>query len=250
MDKILRGYHNFRNDIFSKQKRFFEQLAEKTQQPKALFITCSDSRIDPNLVTQTEPGDLFILRNAGNIIPPYGSANGGEGATIEYALEVLHIQHVIVCGHSHCGAMKALLEFDRTPTNRHDMPAVANWFAHAEATRRSLRERYADMEGEEQLNAVIEENILVQLNNLTTHPVIATRVSQGLVNLYGWRYEIETGTIFEFDQNIGHFEPMGEVSHPAVPLAIRRESKGEAVTRLARKTKSNGKLSTVRVGSK
>ena len=108
MDKILDGVRRFRDTVFAEQRSLFERLARK-QDPQALFITCSDSRINPNLITSTEPGDLFILRNAGNIIPPYGAANGGEGATIEYAIAVLGVRHIIVCGHSHCGAMQALL---------------------------------------------------------------------------------------------------------------------------------------------
>src|SRR5690349_13003440 len=131
MQRIVRGVHKFREKVFGNQKEFFERLAAKQQTPDALFITCSDSRVDPNLLTQTEPGTLFLLRNAGNIVPPYGSAYGGASATIEYALAVLGVRHVIVCGHSHCGAMKALLR----PESVHDLPAVAQWFRYAEATR-------------------------------------------------------------------------------------------------------------------
>src|SRR5919202_5925411 len=108
MDKIWEGLRTYRNTVFDSQRELFRRLADK-QNPIALFITCSDSRINPNLITQTEPGDLFILRNAGNIIPPYGAANGGEGATIEYAVAVLKIRNIVVCGHSRCGAMRALL---------------------------------------------------------------------------------------------------------------------------------------------
>ena len=104
MQKLLEGLHHFQQNIFSSQRELFERLA-KGQSPETLFITCSDSRINPNLLTQTQPGELFILRNAGNIIPPYGAANGGEGATIEYAVAVLGVKDIIVCGHAHCGAM-------------------------------------------------------------------------------------------------------------------------------------------------
>src|SRR5262249_44266695 len=112
MRKIIQGVRQFQDTVFRRQRDFFELLARKQQSPQALFITCSDSRINPNLLTSTEPGDLFLLRNAGNIIPPYGAANGGEGATIEYAVSVLKLQNIIVCGHFHCGAMHYLLRLE------------------------------------------------------------------------------------------------------------------------------------------
>ena len=217
MDRIVRGVHQFRRTVFNDQKPFFEMLAAKQQQPQALFITCSDSRVNPNLLTQTEPGDLFIIRNAGNIIPPYGAANSGEAATIEYAVGVLGIKHVIVCGHSHCGAMKALLQ----PGAVSDLPSVAKWFRHAEATRRVAKERYAHLSGPELDRAVIEENVLVQLNNLTTHPFITARLSRGELNLYGWVYEIETGQIYEYEQAVGVFQPLSQSPNPVRLLGVR-----------------------------
>src|SRR5215467_14181255 len=137
LHRLVAGVHQFQNNVFANQRKFFERLA-KTQSPPGLFITCSDSRVNPNLITQTEPGELFILRNAGNIVPPYGAAAGGEGATIEYAVSVLRVRHVILCGHSHCGAMHALLHSDKA----RDLPAVRAWFAQAEATRRIVRDAY------------------------------------------------------------------------------------------------------------
>lgn len=109
MQKLIEGIHQFQRESFLPLQGLFEQLA-RGQQPETLFITCSDSRIDPNLLTQSKPGDLFILRNAGNIIPPHGAGNGGEAATIEFAAGALAVRDIIVCGHSHCGAMKGLLQ--------------------------------------------------------------------------------------------------------------------------------------------
>lgn len=129
MEKLIRGIHEFQSTHFSPQRELFQRLAGG-QRPDALFITCSDSRIDPSLLTQTKPGELFILRNAGNIVPPYGAANGGEGATIEYAIRALGIRDIIVCGHTHCGAMQGLLQ----PEALEDLPAVRSWLSHAEAT--------------------------------------------------------------------------------------------------------------------
>src|SRR5579863_8006780 len=130
MQKLIQGIHQFQGKSFLPLQGLFEQLA-KGQNPETLFITCSDSRIDPSLLTQSKPGDLFILRNAGNIIPPHGAGNGGEAATIELAVTALGVKDIIICGHSHCGAMHALLKPERVAA----LPAVASWLTHAETTR-------------------------------------------------------------------------------------------------------------------
>src|SRR6188508_482553 len=142
MQNLVDGIHRFRSLVFEQHKELFERLSDG-QAPSTLFITCSDSRVVPDLFTQTGPGELFTLRNAGNIVPPYGASNGGESPTIEYAVSVLGIEHVIVCGHSGCGAMKALLK----PESVSHMPAIANWLNQAEATRRIVLENYPEVEG-------------------------------------------------------------------------------------------------------
>jgi carbonic anhydrase len=227
MERILRGVHQFQNTIYPDQQPLFEMLAEKTQRPMALFITCADSRVNPNLITQTEPGDLFLLRNAGNLVPPYGTG-GGEGATIEYAVGVLGIRHVIVCGHSHCGAMRALLD----PDSVRELPAVSQWFTHAEATRRVVKERYGHLSGDEFMRAVIEENVLMQLNNVCTHPYVTAGLARGDVRLYGWYYEIETGRVLEFNQDALAFEPLGLVPRPVMPFGIRGGAPRASLDRL------------------
>jgi carbonic anhydrase len=206
MQKLVQGIHQFQNHIFSSQRELFERLANG-QNPETLFITCSDSRINPNLLTQTDPGDLFILRNAGNIIPPYGAAGGGEAATIEYALTVLGVKDVIICGHSLCGAMSGLLK----PESVKDLPCVVQWLGHAEATRRIMKENYAHLEGSALLTAAVEENVLVQLENLRTHPSIAVGLSRGNVKLHGWVYKIETGQVYTFDPDSSQFKPLTEL---------------------------------------
>ncbi len=211
MQKLVEGIHHFQANIFSPQRELFERLANE-QNPDALFITCSDSRINPNLLTQTGPGDLFILRNAGNIIPPYGAANGGEGATIEFAVAALNIRDIIVCGHSRCGAMKGLLD----PESLRDMPAVASWLGHAEATRRIIKGKYQHLHDQELLSATIEENVLVQLENLRTHPAVAAALARGQLKLHAWVYKIETGQVFSYDPKRGQFLPLAEA--PPVPL--------------------------------
>lgn len=203
MQKLIQGIHHFESNLFSSQRELFERLAHG-QKPEALFITCADSRVIPHLITQTEPGDLFTLRNAGNIIPPYGASRGGEEATIEYAVSVLGVKDIIVCGHSHCGAMAALLERQ----GLEDLPAVAEWLGHAEATRRIIRENYGHLSGPALLTAAIEENTLVQLENLRSHPAVAARISRGKVSLHAWVYHIEKGKVFSYDPEEGQFLPI------------------------------------------
>jgi carbonic anhydrase len=192
---------NFQTNYFNTHRDLFELLSQG-QQPRVLFITCSDSRIDPNLITQTEPGEMFIIRNAGNIIPPYGATNGGEGAAVEYAVHALAVHDIIVCGHSHCGAMKGLLKIDKLAD---EMPTVYQWLKHAEATRRIMKEHYQNYEGEELLNAAIEENVLTQLENLRTYPVIQSRLKSGQIQLHAWVYEIETGQVLEYNPTTGKY---------------------------------------------
>ncbi|MCA9419048.1 MAG: carbonic anhydrase, partial [Candidatus Omnitrophica bacterium] len=138
MQKLVEGIHQFQSDIFGSKQRLFERLTHG-QSPLALFITCSDSRIDPSLMTQSEPGDLFIMRNAGNIVPPYGSVAGGEAATIEYAVTVLKVKEIIICGHSLCGAMDGLLHSEQLE----GLNAVKSWLLHAESTHRIIKENYS-----------------------------------------------------------------------------------------------------------
>jgi carbonic anhydrase len=195
MKKLIQGLREFKESYYPTYQNLFEQLSHG-QNPRVLFITCSDSRIDPNLITQAGPGDLFVIRNAGNIVPPHGSANGGEGAAIEYAVHALGINQIIVCGHSHCGAMKGLLKLNSL---QEEMPLVYDWLKHAEATRRMVKENYGNYQGEELLEITIAENVLTQIENLKTYPVIRSRMFQGKLHIYGWIYHIENGEILAFD---------------------------------------------------
>lgn len=208
MKKLVKGLHQFQTQIFLSQKELFDRLS-KGQSPDALFITCSDSRINPNLITQTEPGELFILRNAGNIVPAYGASNGGEGATVEFAVNGLGVKDIIVCGHSLCGAMNALLN----PEKLTNLPLLSAWLSHAEATRRITTENYTNLPAEDLQNIAIQENVLVQLENLRTHPAVAAKISRGELNLHAWVYKIETGTVFYYDSKDGQFEPLTQHSH-------------------------------------
>ncbi len=210
MQKLLSGLQHFQSHVFQSHKELFERLA-LGQNPDALFITCSDSRINPNLITQTNPGDIFILRNAGNIIPPYGTDNGGEVATIEFAVAGLGVKDVILCGHSQCGAMKGLLH----PEDLKNLPAVMRWLSHAEATRRIVEQNYSSegLDQDQLLNVATQVNVLIQLENLKTHPSVAVKLSRGELNLHGWIYKIQTGEVFGYDQQEGQFLPVSEVSN-------------------------------------
>lgn len=218
MRKLITGLHHFQSQVFADQKELFQRLA-KGQNPDALFITCSDSRINPNLLTQTEPGDLFILRNAGNIVPCHGAANGGEGATIEFAVQALGVKDIIICGHSFCGAMKGLL----APESLTKLPAVAAFLKHADATRRIMEDVYTNVkDADERLNITIQENVLVQLENLKTHPAVAAKLWAGELNLHGWVYKFDTGEVFSYDMQQGQFVPLREASQSQVNQAGRR----------------------------
>ena len=201
MQKLVEGIHKFRADIFRTRHELFERLSGG-QTPEALFITCSDSRIVPDMIMQADPGDLFVLRNAGNLVPPYGPAPaGGEAATIEYAIKALNIKDIIVCGHTRCGAMQALMN----PDSLADLPGVRSWLGHAAATREIIRTNYQNLSAEATWKATVEENVLVQLENLRTHPSVAAGLARGDLKLHGWVYKFETGEVFAYDPVKGQF---------------------------------------------
>jgi carbonic anhydrase len=229
VQQLVAGVHRFRREVFRRQRELFERLA-KSQEPRTLFVTCSDSRIDPNLITHTQPGDLFVLRNAGNIVPAFGATNGGEVATIEFAVNALEVRDIVVCGHSHCGAMKGLLH----PEYVAEMPAVAEWLKHAEATRRIIRSKYSHLTDESLLDATIEENVLMQLEHLQTHPAVAAALAQDQLKLHAWVYEISSGEVFAYEDSSQQFSPLGEVrptsavkiDNPSAHLADVRSGDG------------------------
>ncbi len=222
MQKLAHGVHKFQQEVFGAHRELFTKLAEK-QAPHTLFITCSDSRISPNLLTQTAPGEIFILRNAGNIVPSYGGQIGGEAATIEFAVAGLGLEHIVVCGHSNCGAMKALLE----PETVRDLPAMRSWLANAEVTRRVVAENYPDRCGDDLLNVVTQENVLAQLESLRTHPAVASRIAAGTLHLHGWVYKIPTGEVFAYDPAEGQFRPLAEA--PVVSIKARYFGSPDAI---------------------
>lgn len=217
MQQLIDGIHRFQKQSFLPLQKLFERLAEG-QHPETLFITCSDSRIDPNLLTNAQPGDLFILRNAGNIVPPHGAGTGGEAATIEYAVSVLGVKDIIICGHSHCGAMRVLLN----PESVASLPDVSTWLSHAEMTRRIIQENYTHLQDEALLAATIEENVLVQLESLRTLPAVGSRLVRGDLHLHGWVYVIETGEVFAYDVESEQFVKLAEHYVAEIETSLRR----------------------------
>ncbi len=204
MGKVILGVQKFQAEIYKDKQALFQTLA-KRQDPKILFITCSDSRIDPSLITQTGPGDMFLIHNAGNIIPPYGTPYGGTAASIEYAVAVLDAQHIIVCGHGECGAMKALLNLKSVEAN----PIIRQWLSYAE-TSRAIIEAEEVADDDERLQRCIERNVQVQLAHLQMIPSVAAKLASGNLSLHGWVYHIESGEIDVFEPEAQRFTSFAE----------------------------------------
>ncbi|MDB9529080.1 carbonic anhydrase [Oscillatoria sp. CS-180] len=203
MQKLIEGIRQFQSSYVPSHQALMKELS-KGQSPRVLFIGCSDSRVSPEIITQSEIGDLFIIRNAGNIVPPFEASNGGEGATIEYAIEALDIQQVIVCGHSQCGAMKGLLQLGELEEK---MPLVYEWLRLAEATRKLVNDNYGHLDKKEMIDALVAENVLTQIENLRTYPVIRSKLYRGDLSIHAWVYKIETGEVLTYDSEHHAFCP-------------------------------------------
>lgn len=207
MNDLVTGFLRFRANAFQQRTGLFQELA-KAQSPGALFIACSDSRVVPELVTQQEPGDLFVIRNAGNIVPSFGPEPGGVSASVEYAVAVLGVRDIVICGHSDCGAMTAV-------AHRHDLshlPAVANWLRYAD-TAKAINDSRSYQSDSEKVDSLAHDNVVAQLVNLRTHPCVALALSQGKLTLHGWVYDIECGQIDALDGETGEFLSLAE--HPS-----------------------------------
>ncbi|QPG04916.1 carbonic anhydrase [Salinimonas marina] len=205
MKHLIKGVAKFQHDVYPDKQATFKKLANG-QNPEVLFITCADSRIDPNLITQTDPGELFICRNAGNIVPPHSNQTGGMTASIEFAVAALGVSHVVICGHTDCGAMKGAI----APETLDALPHVKEWLGHCRGATEVVREKYHEV-GEAQLKAVTEENVLQQIQHLKTHPSVAAKLATGKLQLHGWVYDIETGDVLCFNDKTNGFAPMAEV---------------------------------------
>ena len=194
MKKLLSGVYKFKTEVYPQRKELFAELSA-SQSPRILFITCSDSRIDPSLVTQTEPGELFICRNAGNIVPPHERNAGGTTASIESAVGALKVKHVVVCGHTDCGAVKGAID----PTQLSALPHMSDWLGHTLAAVATVNARHGCMH-EGHLSELTEENVILQLRHLMLHPAVAAAVATQQLDLHGWIYDIGRGDIRVYDQ--------------------------------------------------
>ncbi len=205
MQRLIDGHKRFLCEVFPERRSHFHLLAEG-QSPEWLFITCSDSRVVPDLVLGTEPGDLFITRIVGNVVPAAGEDAEGVTATIEYAVEVLRVRDVIICGHSDCGAMKAAL--DHTALN--GLPLAESWLHHVEAAF-EYRQPLNSVDGESaELASLIRGNVVAQLHNLRTQPSVARATAEGRLRIHGWYYDIMSGRIEEYDEKEKRFVPWPE----------------------------------------
>ncbi len=193
MRRLLEGVCKFKEEVFPDKQALFSELAA-SQDPRILFITCADSRIDPNMITQTVPGELFICRNAGNIVPPHERHAGGTTASIEFAVAGLGVKHVVVCGHTDCGAIKGAMN----PDSLTALPHVSDWLAHTRAAVAAVKARHDGLEPEH-LAELTRENVVLQLRHLMTHPAVAAAVATGKTQLHGWVYDIGKGDIQCYD---------------------------------------------------
>jgi carbonic anhydrase len=203
MKNIFEGLTLFQTLAYPKHRELFERLA-KNQTPQAVFIACSDSRVVPNLMVQAEPGDLFIIRNAGNIVPPAGSSYGGTTASLEYAIVALGIRDVILCGHSDCGAMQGVLHPERLGS----MPAVRQWVSYADLARRAAIEAHPGATDEEMLARIVDYNVIAQVRNILTFPFVRPLVEKNELELYGWVYDIASGHVKGLDASGRRFVPL------------------------------------------
>lgn len=208
VQRLIEGLHKFQQQELGRYRSLFNRLAVRGQDPHTLFITCSDSRVIAELVTQSQPGDLFVVKNVGNIIPSADSLTEGNsvGAAIEFAVGVLKVQDIVVCGHSQCGAMAALLgEAALPPCNS----CLCRWLKQAEPVRKVVEENYGHLKKrDERLNAAAEENILFGLENLLRYPVVEEAMSKGELGVHGWFFKIATAQMFAYNRDLQQFEPL------------------------------------------
>ena len=195
MPKFAAGVLNFQSNVYPDKQSLFEKLSGG-QSPEALFITCADSRIETAMITQTQPGELFVCRNAGNIVPPHTQNTDGMDASIEYAVSALKIPHIVICGHSGCGAMAGAMN----PEGLDSLPHVKDWLSFSRAAVDTVKSIGADKSEAEQMDMLIEQNVLLQIQHLKTHPSVAIALAEKRTEIHGWVYNIGTGGVTAYDE--------------------------------------------------
>ncbi|MFT4633605.1 MAG: carbonic anhydrase [Candidatus Pseudothioglobus sp.] len=203
MPNFAAGVIRFQNEVYPEKKALFEKLSQG-QSPEALFITCSDSRIETAMITQTDPGELFVCRNAGNIVPPHTTNTGGMTASIEFAVAALNVPHIVICGHTECGAMNGAMNMD----GLNSLPHVKEWLSYAKAAVAVVEELAPDETDAERMKLLLEQNVILQLQHLQTHPSVAARLAKGDLKLHGWVYDIKTGDVNAYNEASKTFEPV------------------------------------------
>lgn len=208
MQRLIEGVHRFRADELGAYRALFKKLSVSGQNPHTLFITCADSRVLAELITQSQPGDLFVVKNIGNIVPPasaVGSTNS-TAAAIEFAVQTLKVEDIVVCGHSQCGAMQALLKGVPQPEM---MPHLREWIELAAPVRRTIEKEYVHLHTDEEREiAAAEENVLFALDNLYTYPAVQARLADGSLQLHAWFFKIATAELFAFNPESKQFSPL------------------------------------------
>jgi carbonic anhydrase len=229
MNDLIGRVFGFEKQVYPDRSELYGRLAREGQSPGALMISCADSRIVPEHVMQASPGELFVCRNAGNMVPPASDNIGGVSATVEYAVAVLGVRDIIVCGHSDCGAMKGLAG----PVDAlAGVPAVAAWLRHGAAARAVVDKSYPELEGDARIRALSLENIVAQLTHLRSHPSVAAAIARGEMALHGWFVDILDGCVLGLDGESGRFVPLRE--DEPLPVALpSRERRAAAEPALA-----------------
>lgn len=206
MPRFAAGVVKFQNDVYPHKKELFEKLS-LGQSPEALFITCSDSRIETAMITQTEPGELFICRNAGNIVPPHTNHTGSMTASIEFAVAALKVPHIVVCGHTECGAMKGAMN----PQGLDALPHIKEWLGFSKAAVDIVNELGKGKSEAERMTMLLEQNVILQLQHLKTHPTVAMRLATGDLALHGWVYDIKSGGVSAYDEAQNKFTAVNDL---------------------------------------
>lgn len=219
MNELIGRVFGFEKHEFPNRSTLYNKLATDGQSPKALMISCADSRVVPEHIMQAEPGDLFVCRNAGNIVPPYSQMNGGVSSTVEYAVVALGVRDIIVCGHSDCGAMKGLAN----PEALGSMPIVAGWLKHGHAAAQIVADCYPGLDPVDKVRAIAMENVATQLAHLRTHPSVAAGIARGEIALHGWFVDIHAGNIMALDGQTGKFATLSE--DQPLPIAVAQSAR-------------------------
>jgi carbonic anhydrase len=204
LEKLKQGILKFHHDVYAGKRAAYQTAATTQQKPHTLLITCADSRIDPEALTSSGPGEIFVTRNVGNMVPAYGEMLGGVSAVIEYAVDALKVKHAVICGHSDCGAMKGVLAGEGALDS---MPTVKSWLRNADAAKRVA----ASVDGgTPSLGTLTEQNVLVQLQHLRTHPSVAGAIARGELTVSGWVYDIAKGDVRVYDEATNRFVAVAE----------------------------------------